>query len=173
MRVAFWIVLLLAVAAALALATRFDAGYVLIVSPPWRVELSLPLAVGGALLTFFLGYLLLRLLRRTLALPADLRNWRGRRRKLRADDQLARAMSALLSDQPEHALKLAHKALKREDTPLGELVAGHAALRAGDRIAARAHMDKVETQVGELIAARQVLQKSLDAPREPEPPKDF
>lgn len=161
MRVAFWILLLFLVALALALATRFDAGYVLIVYPPWRMELSLPLAIGAALLAFILGYVLLRFLRRALLLPENLRSWRGRRRKLRADDELSRAMAALLSEQPDHALKLAGKALKREASPLGFLVAGHAALRAGDRIAARDHLGRVETQVGELVAARQALERAL------------
>lgn len=161
MRVAFWILLLFLVALALALATRFDAGYVLIVYPPWRMELSLPLAIGAALLAFVLGYVLLRFLRRALMLPENLRSWRGRRRKLRADDQLSRAICALLSEQPDHALKLAGKALKREESPLGFLVAGHAALGAGDRIAARNFMGRVDSQVGELVAARQSLERAL------------
>jgi HemY protein len=68
-RVLFWFLLLAAAAVAVALAAKITAGYALFVAPPYRVELSLNLllvlVVGG----FVLGYMLLRIVRRTLGLP--------------------------------------------------------------------------------------------------------
>lgn len=165
MRVAFWILLLAALAAALLLAIRYDSGYVLIVSPPWRVELSLSLAIACALLLFLAAYLIVRLVRRALLLPADMRAWREQRRKGRAEDELSRAIAALLAEQPAHARKLADQALHRGDTPLCALVAGHAALRLGDRAAARTYLarlggDALPAANGELVAARQALERA-------------
>ena len=71
MRWLFWILGLFALAVALALALRFNAGYVLLVSPPYRVELSLNLFIFGSLLAIGLGYLLLRLVLGALELPED------------------------------------------------------------------------------------------------------
>lgn len=167
MRVVFWILLLAAaLAAALLLAMRYDSGYVLIVSPPWRVELSLSLAIAFALLLFLAAYLVVRLVRRALLLPADLRAWREQRRKGRVEDELSRAIAALLADQPAHARKLADQALRRGDTPLCALVAGHAALRLGDAAAARGYLarlggDALPAVNGELVAARQTLERAV------------
>jgi HemY protein len=161
MRAAFWGLLLIVIVLGLALAIRFDAGYVLIVSPPWRIELSLPLAVGALLLLFLAAYFSVRLLRRALLLPADMRAWRGQRRKTQAKVELERAIAALLGGQDSHARKLADKALLHEGSPLGALVAAHAALRVGDRTAARALLDRVNSEMGEFVAARQHLERAL------------
>ena len=81
MRWLFWILGLFALAVALALALRFNAGYVLLVSPPYRVELSLNLFIFGSLLAIGLGYLLLRLVLGALELPARVREYRARRQR--------------------------------------------------------------------------------------------
>lgn len=168
MRAAFWVLLLLALSVALFLAVRYDSGYVLIVSPPWRVELSLSLAIALALLLFLVAYLVVRLARGALLLPGDMRAWRERRRKGRAEDDLSRAIAALLARQPEHARKLADKAMARNDTPLCALVAGYAALGQADAPAARAYLARLEsaaqpTDNGELVAARQALGRAVEA----------
>lgn len=168
MRAAFWVLLLLALSAALFLAVRYDSGYVLIVSPPWRVEMALSLAIALALLLFLAAYLVVRLARGALLLPADMRAWRERRRKGRAEDELSRAIAALLARQPEHARKLAEKAMARNDMPLCALVAGYAALGQNDAPGARACLARLEaaalpTDNGEFVAARQALARALEA----------
>lgn len=161
MRTAFWLLLLAAVAVGIALIVRLDQGYVLVVYPPWRMEMSVALAAGLIVLLFVLVYVLLRVLRTTLRLPADVRSWRARRRRDKAENELARAVAALLSRQPAHARKLAQQALERHPGPLAALVAARAALEEGDRHAARQLLTKVATEEGELIAARQALESQL------------
>ena len=55
MRTVFWLVAVFAAAVALALAGRLGEGYVLLVYPPWRVEISMLLAIL-ALLAGFAGF---------------------------------------------------------------------------------------------------------------------
>jgi HemY protein len=45
MRIALWLLALFALAVAFTLAARLDQGYVIVVYPPWRLELSFMLAL--------------------------------------------------------------------------------------------------------------------------------
>ncbi len=162
MRVLFWFVLLAALALALLLLLRADHGYVLVVFPPWRVELSVALVLGLLILSHVLFYLLVRLARTTLRLPRDVRSWRARRRRGLAEDALTRAIGALLAGQSAHALKLARQSIEHSPLPLAALVGARAALAMGEIEAAQALLDKVDTDQGELVAARQALARELD-----------
>jgi len=94
MRAAFWLIALFALAVAISLLARLDAGYVIVVFPPWRLEMSFLLTVallaGGFVLTSFL----LHLARTALRLPEDLRAWRQQRRQAAADQALMDALRA-------------------------------------------------------------------------------
>ncbi|MCS6787032.1 MAG: hypothetical protein NZ524_08395 [Thiobacillaceae bacterium] len=162
-RLAFWLVVPLALLAAFALVLQADRGYVLIVSPPWRVELSAALAVGLLILTHLGFYFLVRLLRGALRLPRELRAWRERRRQALAEGELQRAVAALLAGQHSHALKLARQALERSEAPLAALVGAQAALGLGEAEAARQLLARAEAEVGELVAARQSITRAADA----------
>src|SRR5262245_47524277 len=90
----FWLIAVFAAAVALALAGKLGEGYVLFVYPPWRVEVSLLLFVIGALALFGLGYFAMRLVNHTLALPAQVRAYRERRRRAAAQSALAAALQS-------------------------------------------------------------------------------
>lgn len=161
MRAALWVLALFALAVAVTLVARVDQGYVIIVYPPWRVEMSFMLALSLMLALFVFVHLGLAVLRLTLRLPGDVQNWRERRRKRKAEDELSRAQAALISGQPAHARQLADKALKREHLPLAALVAAKAAAESGDAAASRRYLGSVSGDVGELIAARQAIERQL------------
>ena len=72
-RVLFWFLLLAGAAVAVALAARLTTGYALFVAPPYRVELSLNLLLVLALAGFVAGYALLRIVKRALGLPEEVR----------------------------------------------------------------------------------------------------
>jgi len=80
MRPLIWALLLFAAAVAVALALANATGYVLVVWPPYRMELSLALTIVGLLTVFALAYLALRFLSQVLALPAEVKAYRARRR---------------------------------------------------------------------------------------------
>ena len=69
MRFLFWFLLLAIAAVVVALAVKLNAGYALLVAPPYRIELSLNLLlvllVGG----FFALYLVIRIVTRTIQMP--------------------------------------------------------------------------------------------------------
>ena len=110
MRVVFWVLGLFALAVAITLLARLDQGYVIVVFPPWRLEMSfmltLVLLVGGFLLALFL----LHLARTALSLPEDLRAWRQRRQQERADQALLDALRAHLDGDTRLLRKKLHKA---------------------------------------------------------------
>lgn len=162
MRVLFWLILLALLALALVPLLRTDYGYVLIIFPPWRVETSVAFAVGVLIFSHVLFYFLVRLLRTTLRLPRDVKSWRARRRLVRAEDELKRATAALLAGQSAHALKLSRQSLERAQLPLAALVGARAALEMGEAEAARALLEAVQTDQGELVAARQAITRELD-----------
>ena len=78
MRVLFWFLLLAGAAVAVALAARLTTGYALFVAPPYRVELSLNLLLVIVVASFVAGYVLLRVVRRALGLPEEVRRLRQR-----------------------------------------------------------------------------------------------
>lgn len=94
MRIVLWLLGLFALAVIVSTLARLDLGYVIVVVPPWRLELSflftLVLLIGGFLLVSFL----LHLARTALRLPRDLRAWRQQRRQAAADQALLDALRA-------------------------------------------------------------------------------
>ena len=162
-RLLFWALLLSLSVAVVFLAAQYDQGYVLIVYPPWRVEMSFVLALALSVGIFLLGYIFMRFVQIALRLPGDVRAWRERRRRERGEMQLARVVAAHLSRQPEHARKLAVKLHDAQPSALTAVLAARAALDVGDIPSARRYLAEASTDMGELIAARQVMETELGA----------
>lgn len=110
MRAALWLLGLFAAAVAVVLLARLDQGYVIVVYPPWRLELSFILAVLLLAAVLGLGYFALRLAAIALDLSGDLRAWREKRRREKADQALLDALRAHLDGHPERARELAVQA---------------------------------------------------------------
>ncbi len=110
MRAALWLLALFALAVAFTLAARLDQGYVIIVYPPWRMELSFMLALLLLAGLMALVYAVLRLADIALNLSGDVRAWRQKRRKSKADMALLDALRAYLDGDVMRARTLAAKA---------------------------------------------------------------
>jgi HemY protein len=82
MRALFWIVGIFALGAGLVVAARYNTGYVLVIAPPYRLELSLNLLVVLLVLGFVLTYALVRVVRSAVQLPAGVREYRAARRRV-------------------------------------------------------------------------------------------
>ncbi len=128
MRILLWLLALFALAVGVSLAFGYNEGYVLVVLPPWHVELSLNffivLAVGG----FLLGHALLRLLSHTLRLPQAVRAFRERKRREKGARALREAVQQLFEGRYGHALKNAALSHAAHEAPaLSALVAARAA----------------------------------------------
>lgn len=136
MRPLFWFVALFALAAGLVLAARYNTGYVLLVLPPYRIELSinllLLLLVGGFVVLFGL----VRFAQTALNLPARVRAYRAGRRHEEAQSNLIEALREFFAGRYARAEKAAqHCITLGEHAGLGAVLAARAAheLRAFDR----------------------------------------
>jgi len=132
MRGLFWLLAVAAAAAAVAVVGRLDQGYVQFAYGPWRVEMSLLFFAVAALAAFIAGYLAVRLLRHTLALPGYVAAYRVRRRRERAQAALAGALQAWLEGRYARAEKDAARAVEGGASPgLAALIASRAAHELG------------------------------------------
>ena len=116
MRAVVWIPILFALAAALAIAANYSSGYVLMVVPPYRVELSLNLLIMLLIAFFFLLYWLVRLSATAIALPTKVREYRLRRRRDRARQLMFNALTTFFEGRyakAERAAELDSRALDR------------------------------------------------------------
>lgn len=128
MKALFWILAICAAAVGLTLAARYNTGYVLIVLPPWRAEVSLNLLLVALCALFVAVYLLTRLAVMTLRLPAEVRALRERRARERARDRLAEGLKAFFEERYARAEKAAAEALERGEQPaISAVVAARAA----------------------------------------------
>jgi len=155
MRFLFWFLLLAIAAVVAALAARLNAGYALLVSPPYRIELSLNLLlilmVGG----FAALYFGLRMIVRTMQMPAQVRAWRVSQKKARARQKFDAAIVALLEGRYARAQQQAQEALALpHSSGLAALVAARAAIDMREFDAADEYLSRAETNV-----------RSLDVPR--------
>lgn len=136
MRGLFWVILLAALAVGISLAARYNAGYVLVVVHPYRVELSLNLMLAILLLIIVATYLLVRVVVRALGLPSEVREFREQRRQAQAQRDLFAALRAFLEGRYAKAEKAALELLDaREHSGIAAVIAARAAheLRAFDR----------------------------------------
>lgn len=130
MKALLWFLALFALAAALVLGARLNDGYVLLVLPPWRAELSLNLFGLALLAVLAAGYLLLRMLSAALALPTEVRAYRARRSRERAVAVFQDAVRLLFEGRFGQALKKASEAHAAGTAPgLSALIAARAAQR--------------------------------------------
>jgi len=161
-RTLFWFLLLAAAAVAVALATRITAGYVLFVSPPYRVEVSLNFFLLLLLLALVAGYLAVRLVRRALGLPREVRAFRIRKQTERARAKHDAAVVALLEGRYGKARQFAEEALAiPRSSGLSALVGARAAIDTHQFAAAEALLARADVQVGSLMVPRLMLEADM------------
>ena len=114
MKYLLWILGLFAAAVALATAAAHNLAYVLLVYPPYRVEMSLVLFIAILLAVFAFGYGLLRLTSAALQLPAYVRGFRMQRAQARMHKQLEEVLGAFFEGRYAAAEKGAARAMKSE-----------------------------------------------------------
>ena len=116
MRFALWSLVLAAVAVTVALFARHSTGYVVIVSAPWRIELSLNLLVFLVVLGYFGFYVAVRLASTLVAIPTRVQAYRTERLRLRMRLALNEALIAFFQGRYASAEKSAALALGGEET---------------------------------------------------------
>jgi HemY protein len=157
-RFLFWFLMLAVAAVVVALVVRLNAGYALLVAPPYRIELSLNLllllVVGG----FIALYLSMRLIVRTLRLPEEVRVWRRQQKIERARTKQDSAVIALLEGRYGKARQHAEEALAIPgSSPLNALIAARAAIDVRDLAAAERFLATPDAQTQSLAVPRLML----------------
>lgn len=156
MRTLFWLLVLAALAVGLSLAARYNDGYVLLVLPPWRAEMSLNLFLLASLAGFSVLYLVARAVNHTLGLPGAVARFRRRRQQEKAGVALRDAWRLLQEGRYGHALRCAEKAVPDESSAGMLALAGWRAAHAlRDPARAGEWADRVRGHDGAgLLAAR-------------------
>ena len=146
MRGLFWLLALFGLAVAAALGARYNDGYVLLVLPPWRAEVSLNLFVIALIGIVIVLHAVVRLLALAFGLPARASAYRERRRRELAVEVFQDALRLLFEGRFSRALKKAEEAFAAGAAPgLSALIAARAAQR----------MRETERQQAWLDSARQ------------------
>ena len=128
MRGLLWLLALAAMAVGVSLTARVNDGYVLLIVPPYRIEVALSLAIILFVLAFVLLFLVLRTIGLTLSLPSRVGGYRARRRREKATASLHEAIRLLFEGRFSQALKKAGEAyVAGQDPGLAALLAARAA----------------------------------------------
>jgi len=126
----FWVLALFGLAVAVALGARVNEGYVLLVFPPYRAEVSLNLFILALLGLFLLLYGATRALALTFGLPQRVRKYRERRRREKAGQVFQDAVRLLFEGRFGQAMKKAGEAYEAGTAKgLSALIAARAAQR--------------------------------------------
>jgi HemY protein len=110
-----WIIGLFAVAVALAILSHNPA-YVLLVYPPYRIEVSFTLFIGLLLLTIAFIYGLMRMIAGVLQLPDYVRKFRSDRKQAKLRKVLNEELGAYFEGRYADSEKAAKRAIKLGDT---------------------------------------------------------
>lgn len=162
MRSLFWLLAVFAAAVALVIVGRVDAGYVLFVYPPYRVEMSMLFFALAALAGFVALYAGVRVAGHALNLPGYVRAFRQRRRRERAHAALAAALQAHFEGRHDRAEKEAGIAFQSGASPgLAALLAARAAHQMREFARRDEWLDRADAAGAELQTARLVTRAEL------------
>lgn len=161
MRALLWLIGIFALAAVASLLATHNSGYVLIVSSPYRIQLSLNLVLCLAVLGFAGSYLLVRLVRRTLRLPGAVGRFRAQRRHEGAQRKLRDSLRLYMEGRYAQSLKLAGESHRKgEEDGLAALVAARAAHEIRDQERYREWLGKA-AKTDKLRTARLMTEAEL------------
>lgn len=142
MKTWLWTLLVFVAAVALALVLREHSGNVLIVAQPWRIELSLTLAVLLVVAAFVILYIVLRMLSWVGHSPERFRSWRGLRFQKRDHELLEKGWINVLEGRYTEAEKDLSKLLGRTRSSSRKVLAGLASARASHHLGEFARRDE-------------------------------
>lgn len=162
MRALIWLIGIFALAVGVTMLAGVNDGYVLVVLSPWRAQVSLNLFIVVLVVGVALVHVLLRVVTRTVQLPARVARWRERRRRDKADRALHGSVTALFEGRYSEALKSASTAYSASDgSSMAALVAARAAYGLQDDTRYREWLDHAAEQGKESEVARLMTEAEL------------
>lgn len=162
-----WLLVLFAVAALFATFGHFNTGQVLVVYPPYRVDLSLNLCVLALIVLFIALYALMRIVRNIWLMPSRVNAYRARARNEKGQRALREALAHLYAGRFARAEKAAAESLNVEaNRAAASLLAAAAAHRMQEYARRDDWLSKVEGpewQEARLLAAADMRAEARDA----------
>ena len=158
----FWLLVIFAVAALAAVGAQVNTGYALIVWAPYRIEVSLNLAVVVLLVAFLLFYWILRSLASVFSLPRQVSAYRARRRQEKGQQLFHDAFRLLFEGRFGQALKKAGDSFDAGiDRGLSALIAARAAQRMRRNDEQQLWLERAGTADRETQPARLMLEAEM------------
>ena len=134
MRWVVWLLVAFAAAVGLALLMRFNQGNIAVLWPPYRIDISVNLALAGLAIAFALMHLVLVGASRALGLPQRVREYRVRRQQEQAVDALRDTVLSFFEGRLGRAERFARIAQTNPSTSsAAALIAARAAHRMQER----------------------------------------
>jgi HemY protein len=162
MRWLIWLIGLFALAVSLTVAARYSTGFVLLVFPTHRVELSVNFAVVLLLLAFIAFFFVVRLVSLALGMPARAREYRREQERVRARKGFHEALRAFLEGRYGQAERAARQAADHAEFPgLSLAVAARAAHELRAYPARDEHLQKMESLAPQDAYLREVTRAEL------------
>ncbi|HMW80280.1 MAG TPA: heme biosynthesis HemY N-terminal domain-containing protein [Accumulibacter sp.] len=162
MRRLFRLLALFALAVGIAVAVRFNESYLLLVVPPYRVEVSLALALFVLVLAFLLFYGVVRGIGLALALPARVGGFRRRRQCEKAAESLRESWRLLFEGRYSQAMRLAGEASAAGESPgLAALLAARAAQHLREVGKAQYWLEQVDRDDRRMTPARLMVEAEI------------
>lgn len=159
MRRMIWVLFMLALAVGASLLLGGNEGYVLIVRPPYRVELSPNLLIVLIVLAFLLMHYALRLIHYTRRLPANVRAYKKLKRIKNGHRALIDSLHSAAAGHFDKAEKSAAKALMLgEDAGLSALIAARASHKLNNKKQRDYYLAEAERLAPEAAVARLLIQ---------------
>ena len=116
MRWLLWIIALAALAVGLIMAARVNHGYVLLVTPAHRIELSLNLGIALLVGLVLVGYILVRAIAITVSTPGRVREFNKRRGERKTRQAFVEAVRKYLEGRYGKAERAAAAVLERDES---------------------------------------------------------
>jgi HemY protein len=164
-KVAFWLLALFFFAVAVTLGARYNSGYVLIVSPPYRIELSLNLLVAVLLALLFVAYFAVRLVVLTSRLPTEVSDFRIRQRREKAHAAMMDGLRAFFEGRYAKAERACAAALEMEQPPEMAAINATIAARSAHELRRYSHrdefLDKAELSAPDEVTLRLMTHAEL------------
>ncbi|MCB5185681.1 heme biosynthesis protein HemY [Methylobacillus gramineus] len=162
MRLLIWILFILSLAIGVSLLAGSNEGYVLIVRPPYRLELSLNLLLILVILAFASMHLLLRFINYARDLPANVRAYKENKRIRQGHAALLESLHAIGEGRYQAAQKAASKALDLgEDASLTALIAARASHKLKQKGQRDYYLAEAERLAPDAAVARLLLNAEL------------
>jgi HemY protein len=165
----WWLLSIITLAVAFVLVTKYNYGYVLLVYPPYRFDLSLNLFLILVVTGFALTYMVARVVVHALKLPSYVNAFKAERKRARGRSAMTDALMAFAEERFGKAEKFAETAIALDETPgYNALLAARAAhemkafgrrddyLARAERLAPEFPVARLMTQAELLLDERRV-----------------